>query len=146
VEFKVAIELGLDMNRSEGELVNCRSAPEGRGGLLVGCAATPDDLTTSAPVEATTTAAAAAGESLEVEVLVRTERARGKVLESEARLLSVGTLVVSVGRAREGGEVSETRCRHAGSKGQNRNDALHVDSFSSFFFIQIQKMKTTDMC
>lgn len=159
VELEIAVELGLDMDRTKGEVGNLGPASE-RGRRLLGRATqTANELLAGTALEASTTKVAA-GEALEVEVTVAAEWARGKVLEGEAGLLHIVALVVGVVRNGKRRYVAEAlhwckswnydgrgygthRCRNTGSQGRERDDALHVQDFLSVE--QIQEMETTDV-
>jgi hypothetical protein len=150
VELKIAVELGLDVDGSQGELVDRGPAAEGWGLLLLRVACATDDLLEGAGSKpasvATITLALPAAEG---EVPVVEEVAEVQVVPAEAGLLQIGTLVVRVGWAGKrrspdelyDGRVSHldqrcTRgrdrggtycCRRAGGQGQERNERLHVE-------------------
>lgn len=110
VELEIAVELGLDVDRPEGELVDRPAdAERGRLPLVRRADAANDLLAKSAAAEAAAPAAALilTLPAAELEVVVVEEVAKVKVVKAEARLLLVGTLVVDVGRASERRGVAE---------------------------------------
>ena len=109
VKLEVAVELGLHVDGAERELVDGTAGSERRGCALVRGAASAEELATGAAAEAATRTSwgIAAREAFPVEVLVLVDRAHDEILEREAGLLGLGTLVVCVCRAVEGREVAE---------------------------------------
>jgi hypothetical protein len=123
VELEIAVELGSNVDRAQGELV---TGTEGRGLALVRATDTAD--TPASTLSKATTEASTRGPAVEVEVLVLREGTSGEIIESEASLLLVGTLVVGVLRASEGRGVVEWESGgRAGSKGQETSRILHDD-------------------
>jgi hypothetical protein len=96
MELEIAVELGSNVDRAQGELV---AGTEGRSLALVRAADTADTLVST--LSKATTKASTRGPAVEVEVLVLKEGASREIIESEASLLLVGTLVVGVLRASE---------------------------------------------
>jgi hypothetical protein len=150
VEFEIAVELGLDVDGSQGELVDRSAAAEGRRLLLVRMACATNDLLEgpgSKPASVATIALALP--AVEVEVAVVEEVAEVQVIPAKTGLLQIGTLVVGVGWAGKRRSLDElhgrcvnrldqlgTRgrdrggtycCRGAGGQGQERNERLHVE-------------------